>query len=195
MFRSHYDHYLNEYIDALKSLDVEVIETIASKIEEARKENKQVFLIGNGGSAASASHWVCDFGKGINVDGEKRLRMISLADNHSLMSALGNDVGYENTFLEPLKNLLSPGDFVIGLSVSGDSENVVRAFRYARANQATVISIIGDKKGRMYNCSDLSLVIPSNNYGVVEDIHMFVNHVISQFIRKKNEKSVVKNSM
>lgn len=189
MLKPFYDQYQKEFIETLQSLDIGMIEAIGDKIEAARSGNNQVFLIGNGGSAASASHWACDFGKGINVDGKKRLRIVSLADNHSLMSAIGNDYGYENIFLEQLKNLLSPGDLVIGLSVSGDSENVVRAFRYARQNQATVISLIGKKMGRMRQCSDLSLVIPSENYGIVEDIHMYVNHVISQYMKRQNEKS------
>ncbi|HEX7066473.1 MAG TPA: SIS domain-containing protein [Bacillales bacterium] len=191
MFHSFYNDYQAEFIAVIQSLDYSVIETMVQRIEEARLSGNQVFLIGNGGSAASASHWACDFGKGINVEGSDRLRVISLADNSALMSAFGNDAGYENVFVEPLKNLLLPGDVVIGLSVSGDSENVVRAFRYARKCQATIISLVGEKKGRMKQYSDYSLVIPSSNYGIVEDVHMFVNHVISQFIRKENEKMQV----
>jgi len=152
------------------------------------KKNQQIFVLGNGGSASSASHWACDFGKGVNVDGVKRLKILSLTDQIPLMTAYGNDINYSDIFVEQLKNLLNPEDIVIGLSVSGNSENVVRAFQYAKDLGAQVISLVGEKEGRMKGLSDISLVIPSNDYGVVEDVHMYVNHVISQFLKKENER-------
>lgn len=187
MFQSFYNAYRSDFVRTLESLDDSMIDAICQKIEHIRATGKQLFIIGNGGSASSSSHWACDFGKGINVDGVKRLKIISLTDNNGLISALGNDTGYENIFVEPLRNLLNEGDLVIGLSVSGDSENVVRAFQYAKEKQAAVISLVGERGGRMKQLSDLSLVIPSGNYGIVEDVHMFVNHVISQYMRQQNE--------
>ncbi|WP_223591745.1 SIS domain-containing protein [Neobacillus bataviensis] len=184
MFASYYYHYKKEFLETIDSLDLDVICKIYETMEEARKNRKQIFLIGNGGSASSASHWACDFVKGVNVGNSIRYKLIALTDNISLITAYGNDVEYEEIFVEQLKNFLNPGDVVIGLSVSGASENIVRAFRYAKDNGAVVISLIGSREGRMKDFSDLSLIISSSNYGVVEDVHMYVNHVISQYIKQ-----------
>ncbi|MBS4195184.1 SIS domain-containing protein [Lederbergia citri] len=186
MFRSYYIEYQSEWLRVIQQLDVSIIEKIYKTIKNSTEKNHQIFVLGNGGSAASASHWACDFGKGVNVDGVKRIRIFSLTDQIPLMTAYGNDMSYADIFVEQLKNVLNPGDIVIGLSVSGDSENVVRAFQYARDSGATIISLIGEKAGRMKGLSDISLVIPSSDYGVVEDAHMYVNHVISQYMRKEN---------
>ncbi|MBS4205196.1 SIS domain-containing protein [Lederbergia citrea] len=187
MFQSYFTEYRSEFIKALQTLDFTVIEQIFESIKSTRENNQQIFVIGNGGSAASASHWACDFGKGVNVEGVERFRILSLTDNLPFISALGNDMSYGDIFVEQLKNYLKPGDVVIGLSVSGNSENVVRAFQYAKKTGAKVISLVGEKEGRMKELSDISLVIPSSDYGIVEDVHMYVNHVISQYIKKENE--------
>jgi D-sedoheptulose 7-phosphate isomerase len=195
MFQSFFKQYQSQFVETLQSLDEGTVTAICEKIEDARLNEKQVFVLGNGGSASSSSHWACDFGKGINVDRQKRLKIVSLSDPGAVISALGNDIGFADIFVEQLKNLLMPGDLVIGLSVSGDSENIVRAFRYANATGATVISLVGQNEGRMKEHSDLPLVIPSYNYGIVEDIHMFVNHVISQYIRMKNENTALSGEL
>lgn len=186
MFKRYYREYLTQYIDTVQSLDFSIVERILSELDNARRDNRQVFIAGNGGSAASASHWACDFGKGVNVDGTKRFRVISLTDNLAWITALGNDISFGDIFVEQLKNTLREGDVIVGLSVSGNSENVVRAFQYAKDNGATVIALVGAKKGRMEALADISLVIPSEDYGIVEDAHMFVNHVISQHLKQVN---------
>lgn len=190
MFQSYYSNYKKEFFETIDSLDFDVIYKIYETLEEARKSRKQIFLLGNGGSAASASHWACDFVKGVNAEESIRYRLMALTDNIPLITAYGNDVDYADVFVEQLKNLLNPGDVVIGLSVSGSSENIVRAFKYAQKHGAMVISLIGNRKGRMKDCSNLTLVISSNNYGVVEDVHMYVNHVISQYIKLTNQNKV-----
>lgn len=141
-------------------------------------------MLGNGGSACSASHWAVDFGKGVNVGEMQRFQVTSLADNVGWITALSNDIEYAEMFREQLRNTLSAGDLVIGLSVSGNSENIVRAFEYARKAGAKTIALIGDGESRMRQLADAALVIPSNDYGIVEDVHMFVNHVISQYLRQ-----------
>ncbi|WP_274362973.1 SIS domain-containing protein [Paenibacillus thermotolerans] len=186
MFGHYYREYATQYINTLQTLDFSIVERIFHEMDRARRDDRQVFVVGNGGSAASASHWACDFGKGINVDGAKRLRVTSLADNAAWMTALGNDLSYGDIFAEQLKNSLRPGDVVVGLSVSGNSENVVRAFQYAKEQGAIVIALVGAKKGRMEALADIALVIPSEDYGIVEDVHMFVNHVISQHMKQVN---------
>ncbi|MBS4220891.1 SIS domain-containing protein [Bacillus sp. FJAT-49711] len=188
LFRAYYSEYQSEWLKVMYQLDIHIIEEIYESIKKSTENNQQIFVLGNGGSAASASHWACDFGKGINVDGVKRLRIFSLTDQVPLITAYGNDMSYADIFVEQLKNILNRGDIVIGLSVSGDSENVIRAFQYAKDTGAQVISLVGEKEGRMKNLSDISLVIPSSDYGIVEDVHMYVNHVISQYMRKENER-------
>ena len=190
MFKSFYRNYLNEFMEALRGLDVGTLEKIMNELESARQEGRQVFVIGNGGSAASSGHWACDFGKGINVGESKRLRVFSLIDNVALGTALSNDITYDEVFTEQLKNYLNPGDVIIGLSVSGNSENVVRALAYGKKHGATTISIIGNARGRMAELADIPLVVESGNYGIVEDIHMFIAHVISQYMRRLSAKAV-----
>ena len=190
MFKSFYRNYLNEFMEALRGLDVGTLEKIMNELESARQEGRQVFVIGNGGSAASSAHWACDFGKGINVGESKRLRVFSLIDNVALGTALSNDITYDEVFTEQLKNYLNPGDVIIGLSVSGNSENVVRALAYGKKHGARTISIIGNARGRMAELADIPLVVESGNYGIVEDIHMFIAHVISQYMRRLSAKAV-----
>ncbi|MGI6565744.1 MAG: SIS domain-containing protein [Firmicutes bacterium] len=184
MFEAFYREYLEEFIEALRGLDVAVLENIMKELESARQEGRQVFVIGNGGSAASASHWACDFGKGINVGESKRLRVFSLIDNTPLGTAISNDISYDEVFTEQLKNYLNAGDVIVGLSVSGNSENVVRALAYGREQGAKTICIIGSARGRMAELADILLVIESGNYGIVEDTHMLIGHVISQYMRR-----------
>ncbi len=187
MFETYYKQYSAQFAETIRQLDFQVVNRIMEELEQARRDDRQVFVIGNGGSASSASHWACDFGKGVNVEGIKRFRISSLTDNMAWITALGNDISYADIFVEPLRNALRPGDVVVGLSVSGNSENVVRAFQYAKEQGATVIALVGAKEGRMKQLADIALVIPSGDYGIVEDTHMFVNHVISQYLRSRYE--------
>ncbi|NMB45181.1 MAG: SIS domain-containing protein [Firmicutes bacterium] len=190
MFEPFYRNYLSEFRQTLRALDVRDVEKIMRQLESARQEGRQVFIVGNGGSAASSAHWACDFGKGLNVGESKRLRVCSLTDNVALSTAISNDIAYDEVFVEQLKNRLNPKDVVIGLSVSGDSENVVRALAYAREQEALAISIVGKAEGRMVRLTDISLVIPSRNYGIVEDTHMFIAHVVSQYMKGLSAEAV-----
>lgn len=180
--------YKKDYVEALEKIDNQQLETLFNLIEATKENGNNIFMLGNGGSAASASHWVCDFNKGVNVDGVKRLKMYSLTDNTPLFSALGNDFSYEDSFLEQVKNYLEPGDLVVGLSVSGNSENIVRAIEYANDHSANTFSIIGDFGGKMGEISNETIVVPSKNYGIVEDIHMYTCHVLSQYMYQNNAK-------
>lgn len=184
MFFDNYSVMLKETMDKIDRADIEKLYDL---IDTAREEQKHVFILGNGGSAAAASHWICDFGKGINTDGSKRLKIFSPVDNGAIFSALGNDCGYETTFAEQMKNFLEPGDLVLSFSVSGSSPNLVEAHRYAKEAGAKTACVVGDKGGTIIGMSDYAMVIPSTNYGVVEDIHVILGHAISQRIRAKNE--------
>ena len=181
MFFDTYSEMLNDTIDGLKRED---IQKLFDLIEETRNNGKHLFVLGNGGSAAAASHWVCDFGKGINRGDSKRLKIFSPADNGAIFSALGNDCGYETTFVEQMKNFLEPGDLVLTFSVSGSSSNLVEAHRYEIG--AKTACVVADKGGKIIGMSDFAMIIPSENYGVVEDIHVILGHAISQQIYADN---------
>lgn len=183
-----FDDYSKGLKEAMDKISREEVETLYSLLEEARKNGKHVFILGNGGSAAAASHWVCDFGKGINTESSKRLKIFAPVDNGAVFSAYGNDNSYDQTFVEQLKNLLEEGDLVVSLSVSGNSGNLVEGHRYAKEAGAKTVCIVGDKNGKLIDMSDLAIVIKSMNYGIVEDIHIIIEHAMSQYMRANNEK-------
>ncbi|MEO1771368.1 SIS domain-containing protein [Candidatus Enterococcus ferrettii] len=185
--KTYIEEYNQDFFHAISEIDVTFIETLKNEINQARLQDRKIFMLGNGGSAASSSHWVADFSKNITVEQDKRLHIQSLVDNSPLVTALSNDVAYEEVFTEQLKNYLKPKDLVIGLSVSGNSPNLVSAFKYAKDNDATVFSILGDYNGEMKTYSDYCEVIQSKNYGVVEDAHMYFCHVISQLLKNDSE--------
>lgn len=179
-----FDNYSAELKETLDQIDRGHIEKLEAYLDEARINGKHVFVLGNGGSAAAASHWVCDFGKGINVDGATRLKIMAPSDHSSIFTAYGNDNAYDQTMVEQLKNFLQPGDLVVSLSVSGNSGNLVEAHKYAREVGAKTVSIVGDYNGSLIDMSDFAVVLKSKNYGVVEDIHLILEHAISQDMKR-----------
>ncbi len=180
-----FDLYSQELIEAFDQIGRDDIEKLEEMLNEARENDKHVFILGNGGSAAAASHWVCDMGKGINVEGAKRLKIMAPSDHSSIFSAYGNDNGYDQTMVEQIKNFLEPGDLVISLSVSGNSSNLVEAHKFAKEAGAKTVSIIGDYNGKLKDLSDFTITVKSKNYGVVEDIHIILEHAISQDIKRR----------
>ena len=177
------DNYSEELKTTLDAIDRAELAELEASIEDARVNGKHVFILGNGGSAAAASHWVCDFGKGINVGDSKRLKIMAPSDNSSIFTAYGNDA-YDQTMVEQIMNFIGPGDLVIALSVSGKSGNLVEAQKYAKSVGAKTICIVGDYNGSLIGISDLSIVLKSKNYGVVEDIHLVLEHAISQDMKR-----------
>lgn len=181
MFFDHYSDELKQTMDSIERADIAYLE---SALEEARSNGKHVFVLGNGGSAAAASHWVCDFGKGINIGDSKRLKIFAPSDHSSIFTAYGNDNAYDQTMVEQLKNFLEPEDVVISLSVSGSSGNLVEAQKFAKDAGAKTICIVGDYNGKLIPISDYSIVLKSRNYGVVEDLHLILEHAISQDMKR-----------
>lgn len=187
--------YLNTVRDALAQIDPAELEAVVNALYDAYLNDKQIFTMGNGASAALASHMACDLGKGTSVDlgmgpaasGAKRLRIIGLADNVALMTAYGNDIRYEDVFVEQLKNLLNPGDVVIGISGSGGSPNVLRAMEYARARGAVTVGFTGAqaKAPMMKALCDMTLAAPLALMEQIEDVHVIFHHVISLALRMK----------
>lgn len=181
MFFDRYSEELKQTLDQIERGDIEKLEAY---LEEARQNGSRVFVLGNGGSAAAASHWVCDFGKGINMGQSKRLKIMAPSDHSSIFTAYGNDDGYNQSMVEQLKNFLQPGDLVISLSVSGSSGNLVEAQKYAREAGAKTVCIVGDYNGSLIGLSDFAMVLKSKNYGVVEDIHLILEHAVSQNMKR-----------
>lgn len=161
------------------------IERAADIIFAAYKKGKQVFIMGNGGSAATASHCVLGFAKQSAVAGKPRLKARSLADNVGLITAWGNDADYSAVFLEQLRDQLAPGDVVIGISASGNSPNVLRAVEYARGEGATTIALTGFGGGKLKQLADECITLTSRDYGQVEDAHLALTHILSDILKKK----------
>ncbi len=184
MMQKHAD-YLSELTDTLKNLDMEAVMRVEEALIVAVRERRHVFVLGNGGSAAAATHWACDFNKGVGLTTGVYPRFISLSDQLAAFTAIGNDIGYESVFSLQLKALMQPGDVVLLLSVSGRSPNLIKAAEYARAHGGKVIGILGDYQGQAAELSDVSITIPSQNYGVVEDIHMTLDHMISHSLMER----------
>ncbi len=187
-FADYFAAYNAEFDRARAGIPLPALEQLLGWLRELRRAGGQLLVLGNGGSAASASHWACDFGKGVNVAGRPRFRVLAPADQGPWLTALSNDVSYADALAEQLRNWLRPGDVVVALSVSGDSENLVRAFALARAGGARLCAVVGGAGGRLRDLADLPIVIPSRDYGVVEDLHMTINHALTQFLRREGER-------
>lgn len=175
-------HWVLDYIRAQKAAHDSIpVETVAGIIERFRKaveERRQIFVFGNGGSAANSSHFATDLGKGASDKLGQRFKVISLNDNVSWMMALANDYAYEEVFVGQLQNYGQPGDIVLSMSVSGNSPNCVRALEWAKKHGLHTIALVGGKRGRMAEIADEVVVINETHYGRVEDAHMGICHMI-----------------
>jgi D-sedoheptulose 7-phosphate isomerase len=163
---------------ALDSIPIEAVEGLVQKFRKALKEDRQIFVFGNGGSAANASHFATDLGKGASDKLNKRFRVICLNDNVSWMTALANDYAYEDIFHRQLMNYACPGDLALALSVSGNSPNVVRAVEWAGKNGLDTIALVGAKRGRLAEIAHTVVVIDSTHFGRVEDAQMGICHML-----------------
>ena len=181
------NQYLTELEDVIHQLSRPDIQAVAEVLFTAWRERRQVFILGNGGSAATASHMMNDLNKYTNVPGRPRFRAIALTDNVPLFTAVGNDQSYAEVFVEPLQNLLQAGDVVIAISASGNSANVVRAMEYAQAQGATVIGFCGRPGGRLAQGANLKVIVPSDRIGQQEDGHLILNHVLAFALRARIE--------
>jgi len=182
-------NYVQEFIRNIQQLRISDINPISEQIWQAYLAGHQIFVMGNGGSAAIASHFACDLGKSTAMDGKPRFRVQSLNDNVPLMTALANDLGYENVFREQMRNLARPNDVVIAITSAGNSENIVRAVQFANEIGAISVAIIGFGGGRVKDIAQFSLVLESCDYGVVETISMFVCHTLTFAFKDRLEKT------
>jgi len=174
--------WISDYIKAQKaahdSIPVDGVAQLIEKLRVALREDRQIFVFGNGGSAANASHFATDLGKGASDKVGSRFRVLSLNDNVSWMTALANDYSYEDVFASQLKNYGKPGDVALGLSVSGNSPNCVKALEWAKLNGLKTVALVGAKRGRMAEVAEQVLVINDTHYGRVEDAQMGICHML-----------------
>jgi len=165
------------------SEQTEIIENIVEILIQARDNSKKIFIIGNGGSASTASHFVADLLKTSITKNDKRFSAISLTDNFPVVSAWSNDSSYEDIFVEQLKNFLSEGDVIVCFSGSGKSKNVVKAMEYGKNNGAICIGITGMSGGDLPKVSDICFIVPSNDMLAIESTHVTLFHCIVSTIR------------
>lgn len=183
--RAYAQGYFAKLEEGLEGIDPEQIEAVIAVLRQAREEGQRVFIFGNGGSAATASHFANDLNKLASV-GKGKFKAIALTDNVPLMTAWGNDEDYSEIFARQLENLLEEGDVVIGISGSGNSPNVVKALELASRGGATTIGFLGFDGGQMKEIVDHYIWFEEDHYGRVEDAHLILEHLISHFLRDES---------
>jgi len=179
--------YLAELSSTLDKLPLHQIEKLRDILLQAYRESRQVFIMGNGGSAATASHFACDLAKGTTIGNphmRERFKVIALTDNVPLLTAWANDTNCENIFVEQLKNLLEENDVVIAISGSGNSRNVLRAVEYANTKAAITVGLTGFEGGRLKDMVQECLIVPSNSMERIEDVHLILEHLLCSFLRE-----------
>jgi len=171
-------NYIRQQKAALDSIPVEAVAEIIQAFRDALKADRQIFIFGNGGSASNSSHFITDLGKGASDKLGSRFRCLSLNDNISWITALGNDYSYEDVYFRQLQNFARPGDIVMTLSVSGSSPNLVKAIDWAVNNGMYTIALVGAKRGKLAQLAQKVITINSEHYGRVEDAQMGICHMI-----------------
>ena len=181
-YRKEITAYFEKEKQVLDAISKDDLNTLMNVLMEARDQGKNIFIMGNGGSAATASHYVCDFNKGISFGKEKMFKFICLNDNLPTMMAYANDMSYADIFAGPLKNFMQEGDIVIGISGSGNSENVVRALQYANNHGGVSVGITGYDGGRVKQMCKYNLHVPVDDMQIAEDLHMVIDHCMMKIL-------------
>lgn len=178
------DRYFQELGFALSQIDRSMIERMVETLKEAYERESTIYICGNGGSAATASHIVCDFNKGISVHHDKKFHFTCLNDNMAMIMAISNDICYEDVFLVQAEGRVAKGDVLIGISGSGNSENVIRIAEYFSKKNNTVIGLTGYDGGALKRISDIPVHVPVNDMQKAEDAHMSILHLCAQIIAR-----------
>lgn len=177
--------YLTNLAHRATGLDCAAIDRYAAMVYDAWRNRRRVFVFGNGGSALTASHHVCDYVKTAEVAAQRRLQAFSLVDNPGMTTAIGNDIDYASTFVYPLESYAAPGDMAVAISASGNSPNVVKACEWAKEHGMTVVALTGFDGGKIGAMADLHINAPSDNYGIIEDLHMSIGHIAAQLLQQR----------
>lgn len=178
-------NYVTELQQSINQLPKDRIVKVIDLLHSARLAGRQIFIMGNGGSASTATHFVCDLAKNTRKVGWPHYKVIGLSDNMAIFSAYANDEGYENVFAQQLANLVMPEDIVIGISASGHSKNVLNAITLAKSQNATTIGFTGFDGGRLSSMVDINIHVNSNVIEHVEDIHLVLEHMIVKALREQ----------
>ena len=176
--------YLNSLEQTLEHLPEALILDVIQVLQQARLSRRQIFVMGNGGSASTASHFVCDLVKNTRMESWPNFRVIGLTDNMAVFSAMANDEGYSNVFVQQLESFLQPEDIVIGISASGNSANVLKAIEFANQAGGKTIGFTGFDGGKLGKMVDINLQVPSSCIEHVEDIHLVMEHLICKALRE-----------
>ncbi len=177
--------YFNTVVQVIAQMPLATVDRIVQMLFQAYESNRMIYLFGNGGSAALASHFACDLGKGAANGSGKRFQVLAFTDNVPLMTAWANDARYEDIFAEQLINFVRPADIAFGISGSGKSPNVLKALRVARNAGAVTIGLTGFQGGDMRSICDLCVVVPSDNMQIIEDLHLSVTHAVFTAVRAR----------
>lgn len=179
--------YIHKQKQTLDTIPLERVSDIIAVFREALQNDRQIFVCGNGGSAANASHFITDLGKGSSDKTWRRFRCLSINDNMAWITALGNDYSYDDIFMRQLTNFARKGDILFVMSVSGNSPNLVKAASWARENGVKVIALLGAKKGKLETLADVPVVVDDEHYGRVEDAHMGICHMVAYAFMENKE--------
>jgi D-sedoheptulose 7-phosphate isomerase len=177
-YRNEIKDYINIEIETLKNLDVDSINEALNLLPQTMENGNTVYVFGNGGSSATASHFQNDFNKGVSEHTEKKFNFLCLNDNMATLMAVANDIGFEEVFRFQLQGHIKPGDVVMAISGSGNSKNVINAVEYAKAKGNKIIGLTGFGGGKLKELADVSLHAPINSMQVTEDIHMIFDHLM-----------------
>lgn len=177
--------YLRELSELFDAINTKEFESLIESLKVAYEGKSQIFICGNGGSASTASHIACDLNKGVSFEKDKRFKIICLSDNIPTIMAYANDVSYNDIFAEQLKNYMSKNDLIIGISSSGNSENVLKAIRFGNKNGGKTFGICGYGGGKLKDIAQRSLVINCNDTQKVEDIHLIIFHCAMQSLMRR----------
>jgi len=182
--------YLKRLKLILDNIDAEAISAIVDLLEQTIVNKSRIYIIGNGGSSATASHMVNDLGAGLRRRSIINFDVVSLGDNSPVVTAIANDIGYENIFYMQMKGLINPADIIIAISCSGDSPNILKAVDYAQNLGCKIIGVTGFNGGYLKSISDISFHVdaPKNEYGLVEDTHMILDHILYSYYIQKSTK-------
>lgn len=181
---SYFGAYLEESVRAAGSIDLEALERAAAILLKAYSSGAAVFSCGNGGSASVANHLQCDHTKGVRTDTDLTPRVTSLSTNVELLTAIANDLAFDQVFTYQLQSQARPGDVLVAISSSGCSPNIVNALSFAHANDIRTIALTGFTGGDLKSIADVVIHVDCTNYGVIEDMHQAIMHAIAQFVRQ-----------
>ena len=175
--------YLDELMEIKNKLDIKTFTKITEILFDAYNNGKKIFVFGNGGSASTASHFACDLNKCACENSEKKFKVISLADNIPTMLAIANDINYESIFSYQLANFFEKGDLAVGISGSGNSENVIKGINFCNEHGGTTIGISGFGGGRLAETAQIPMIIPSSDMQKTEDYHMILVHIFMRALK------------